>query len=386
MFHVEHGMRLTRVDIRGLRRLDTVSFAPGPGLNVFVGPNGAGKTSVLEAVHLMAYGRSFRGRVRDGLVRSHREALEVFVEWTERTGGLDRTRRAGLRHAGASWTGRLDGETVSQLGDLCAALAAVTFEPGSHDLISGSAELRRRYLDWGLFHVEPAFLPVWRRYARALKQRNRLLKLRIRDGQLDAWEHELATVGEPVTAWRRAYADALQGELFAVAGEFLPSLGLPTLRFQPGWRQDELSLADALLVSRDRDLQSGFTSVGPHRADWRIAFAGLPNGESLSRGQAKLTALAAILTQGRHHAAARGHWPVILLDDLASELDRAHQARVIGFLAATGAQVLLTGTHAPEIAGWTRDVVMFHVEPDEQAAGPSRVSTGSRGAEAPELL
>src|SRR3546814_8256603 len=107
----------------------------------------------------------------------------------------------------------------SSLGDLCAALAAVSFEPGSHALVSGGGEPRRRYVDWGLFHVEPDFLPLWRRYARALKQRNSLLKQRVRDGQLDAWEHELAEVGEPMTRLREAYLAQLQVPLGAISGE-----------------------------------------------------------------------------------------------------------------------------------------------------------------------
>src|SRR5687768_16690407 len=178
-------MHITRLEIARLRRFDAVHLAPGPGLNLLVGDNGAGKTSVLEAIHLMGYGRSFRGRARDGLVRQGADALEVFVEWPE---GAGRARRAGLRHSGQDWQGRLDGEPVAQLGDLCAALAVVTFEPGSHALLGGGSEPRRRLLDWGLFHVEPEFLNLWRRYARALKQRNALLKTGAGDGQLDAWE------------------------------------------------------------------------------------------------------------------------------------------------------------------------------------------------------
>src|SRR3546814_5241225 len=125
---------------------------------------------------------------------------------------LFRSRKAGLRHAGQAWEGRLDGQPVASLGDLCAALAAVSFEPGSHALVSGGGEARRRYVDWGLFHVEPDFLPLWRRYARALKQRNSLLKQRVRDGQLDAWDHELAEVGEPMTRLREAYLAQLRSE------------------------------------------------------------------------------------------------------------------------------------------------------------------------------
>ena len=112
------------------------------------------------------------------------DALEVFVEWQEETTG--RRRKAGMRHGGQAWQGRLDGQPVTHLGDLCAALAVVTFEPGSHVLVMGGGESRRRLLDWGLFHVEPQFLPLWRRYARALKQRNALLKARAPDAELEA--------------------------------------------------------------------------------------------------------------------------------------------------------------------------------------------------------
>ena len=124
-------MHIVRVALNRVRRFDSVELAPRPGINLITGANGAGKTSVLEALHLMAYGRSFRGRVRDGLVREHAPALEVFVEWAQEATGVERTHRAGLRHSGQDWSGRLDGEDVAHLGQLCAALAVVTFEPGS---------------------------------------------------------------------------------------------------------------------------------------------------------------------------------------------------------------------------------------------------------------
>jgi DNA replication and repair protein RecF len=321
-----------------------VSLAPGPSLNLLTGGNGAGKTSVLEAMHLMAYGRSFRGRVRDGLIRQGAPALEVFVEWQEAAG---RTRKAGLRHSGQTWQGRLDGADVGHLGELCAALAVVTFEPGSHDLVTGGAENRRRLIDWGLFHVEQEFLSSWRRYARALKQRNALLKANGRPDELDVWERELADSGEAITRSREAYLGQWMPRFAAEAADLAPALGIDRLDLQPGWRRDELSLADALLLARPRDLATGFTSVGPHRADWRIGFAGIPGREALSRGQAKLTALALLLSQARLHAELAGEWPVIALDDLASELDRDHQARVVDGLVATGAQVFVTGTDAP---------------------------------------
>lgn len=368
-------MRVTRLDIHNLRGFENVQVLPGPRLNFFSGDNGAGKTSILEALHLMAYGRSFRGRVRDGLVRHGESALEVFVEWEE-TGPSSssdpaapnarppkRDRKAGLRHSGQEWSGRLDGANVTQLGELCAALAVITFEPGSHALITGTAEIRRRFLDWGLFHVEHGFFGAWRRYSRALKQRNALLKTRAPKPHLDTWDHELVQAGEPLSRFRQAYLDELQPGFSELMREMAPALGESRLDYLPGWRRDEMPLADALLLARDRDLQSGFTSVGPHRADWRIYFAGIPGRDALSRGQAKLTALSALLAQADHFAASTGELPVIAFDDLASELDRTHQQRVLKRLVAGGAQVFITGTELPaSLAEAGFDFTMFHVE------------------------
>ena len=368
-------MRIMRLTIEGLRNLRQAELQPGPGLNLVTGANGAGKTSLLEAVHLLAYGRSFRGRVRDGLVRTGCESLEVFAEWAED----GRSRRAGLRHSGQAWEGRLDGKTVAGLGELCAALAALTFEPGSHALVSGGGEPRRRFLDWGLFHVEPdvqasGFLPLWRRYARALKQRNALLKLRAGRDQLEVWDAELAAAGEPLTRFRQEYLERLEPRLRALADDLVPQLGDARFVFSPGWRRDQLPLGDALLLARERDLTTGFTSAGPHRADWRIEHAARPAQESLSRGQAKLTALAALLAQAEDFAAQRGHWPVVLLDDLASELDRQHQQRLLDRLRASRAQVLITGTEAPAALESDGEVVRFHVEQGVIAPANGRAS------------
>ena len=378
-------MQITRLDVRNLRRLSDISITPGPGVNWVLGDNGSGKTSLLEAIHLLAYGRSFRGRVRDGLVRSQCPALEIYAEWQEAVPASQR--RIGLRHSGQQWEGRLDGQTVSQLGELCAALAVVTFEPGSHALVSGGGEPRRRYLDWGLFHVEPEFLLLWRRYARALKQRNSLLKQRIRDQQLDGWDHELAEAGEPITRLREAYLGRLQAHLAPLSGELAPLLGDVAVDFLPGWRREEVSLADALLLARERDLQAGFTTLGPHRADWRVRHQAMPNGEALSRGQAKLTALACTLAQAELHAERCGQWPVVLLDDLASELDQAHQQRVLRRLETQPTQVFVTGTQPPSAWSITGgETTLFHVEQTMNADSAVLAALPVPDGRPPELL
>ncbi len=354
-------MKLEQLDINDIRSLRDVRLQPGPALNLLIGSNGAGKTSVLEALHLLAYGRSFRGRVRDGLIRTGAPALQVFARWSEQAG--TRRHQVGLRHAGSEWQGRLDGADVAQLSELCTALAAVTFEPGSHALLSGGGEPRRRLLDWGLFHVEPEFLPVWRRYARALKQRNALLKAGGTNAALDVWDFELAQAGELLDRHRRAYVEALEPRVEDWARELIPELGPAQLAYLPGWRREELTLADALLVNRDRDRQLGHTTTGPHRADLVLGFATRPAREPLSRGQSKLAALALLLAQGEDFRIRRGEWPLILLDDLASELDRGHRHALLAALVASGAQIFISGTELEALEldpAWP--AMLFHVE------------------------
>jgi DNA replication and repair protein RecF len=353
-------MELTRLVVADVRSVAQAELEFAPGLNLITGGNGAGKTSLLEAVHLLGYGRSFRGRVRDGLVRVGKAHLDVFLEWRDGTG---RGRRAGLRHGGAQWEARLDGQAAPSLTELCAELAIVTFEPGSHALIAGGGEGRRRFLDWSLFHVEPVFMALWRRYARALKQRNALLKASPSPASLGAWEREMADSGEPLTRLRAAALEAMEPILVDTAREFLGELGDAAMAFQPGWRQTDLPLSDALLLGRERDLALGFTGVGPHRADWKLTFSGLPAPAALSRGQEKLAALACVVAQARAFAARQGEWPVVCLDDLSSELDRVHQHRVLSALLASGAQILLTATEPPAVlADLPPPGRMFHVE------------------------
>ena len=309
-----------------------VALEPAPGLNLLTGDNGAGKTSVLEALHLMAYGRSFRGR---GSRRP--DPQRRARRWRSLSSGR---RTAAARAAPGCVTAGSRGK-AGWMATGCRILASCAqpwrWSPSSRAATRWSlaAASRGDGLPIGACSTwNRIFCRLWRRYARALKQRNALLKTGAGVRQLEAWDRELAEAGEAVTLRREQYLARLQDQVAAAAAHLAPELGAARLEFQPGWRRDELSLADALLLARDRDRSLGYTSVGPHRADWRLDFAALPNRELLSRGQGKLTALSCLLAQAEDCADQRGEWPVIALDDLASELDPAHQAAAADRAAA----------------------------------------------------
>jgi DNA replication and repair protein RecF len=351
-------VRFDRLRVQGLRCLTDVSVELAEGIHVFVGPNGAGKTSVLEAAYLLSHGRSFRSGAREALLQRGSSSLAVFAE-ASAAGGV--RHRLGLGREGPRWEARLDGTGVA-LGTLVQACAVVCFEPGSHALIAGAAEERRRFVDWGVFHVEHRFLEAWRRYQRALKQRNALLRAGVAASEelFAPWERELGETASAIDAYRQDYLDRLAPFLATTAASLLPELGPVNLRYRRGW-PEAADLREVLAEQRGRDLARGHTTAGVHRADWSLAFEHAPLREHLSRGQEKLTALSCLLAQAELHAVCRQEWPVVCLDDLASELDLAHQAAVVERLAAVGAQVLVTGTECP-LPLQSRPHRMFHVE------------------------
>ena len=353
-------MRLKRLYIRGLRCLHEVDIQLSPGVNVFVGDNGAGKTSVLEAAYLLSHGRSFRSGHKDALTRRGDSRMELFAEVQTRQDEAGHS-KVGLGREGGRWEARVDGVDAS-LGDLVLNCPVVCFSPGSHALVSGAAEERRRFLDWGLFHVEHAFLLDWRRYQRALKQRNALLRSSNRndDRLYQPWEHELAMCGEAINHYRRAYVESLRQPLATVVAALLPELGAVSLSYQQGWPEQQ-SLLEQLALARERDAIRGHTRHGIHRSDLGIAFEHAPGKEYFSRGQEKLVALSLYLAQCLQFKQVKKEWPVFCLDDLASELDDRHQQALWTLLAEHDQQILVTGTHPPSGAGWPQ-TRMFHVE------------------------
>ncbi|HWU77553.1 MAG TPA: DNA replication/repair protein RecF [Rhodanobacter sp.] len=351
-------MRLDTLRIQGLRCLADVSATLDPAINIFVGANGAGKTSVLEAVFLLSHARSFRSGTKEALLQRGGSQMSIFAE-VRRVD--DPIGRLGLGRDGLRWEARLNGAMVT-LGEMVQQCAVVCFEPGSHALIAGGAEERRRYIDWGVFHVEHGFLVQWRRYQRALKQRNSLLRstTMTSDDLFEPWEAELAQAAEQIDDMRRTYLNLLRPHLIAAAGGLLPEMGALELRYRRGW-SDEVDLQQQLRELRVRDLARGHTTLGPHRADWMISYEHAPLREHLSRGQEKLTALACMLAQAALYAEHHREWPIVCLDDLASELDQAHQQAVVDQLLSANAQVLLTGTELPQ-ALQSLPAKVFHVE------------------------
>ncbi|HET19537.1 MAG TPA: DNA replication and repair protein RecF, partial [Chromatiales bacterium] len=243
---------------------------------------------------------------------------------------------------------RLDGSPAERLADLARHLAVITLHADSDQLVQGGPQQRRRFLDWWLFHVRPAFFAEWMRYQRLLKQRNAALRSDPR--QLPAWEEPLAQAGEVVAGFRREAAEQLMGQLELRLGEFGDFDGF-AWSHHPGWSRGE-ALLEVLQRTRMRDREQGFTAQGPHRAELRLQVMGREAKEVLSRGQQKTLATLMLLSLAETYRAARQATPVILLDDLAAELDSRHREHLLHHLTALDGQILLTALEGGELAPW----------------------------------
>jgi len=334
------------------RNLDALALQPHPRLNYLWGENGAGKTSVLEALVVLSRGRSFRTGQTAELVGPASRTFRLFAEVESAPG---QRQRLGLERDGTHWRGRIDGRDLRHLSELTRCLPLVLMEPDSHLLVSGPPEVRRKYVDWAMFHVEPRFLDVWRRFSKALKQRNAALR-QGRQDLLDSLDPVLAEQGEALAALRARYVDAVAERLDAMMEAIGERVGPVALAYQNGWSSE--TFLESLQRNRKRDLERGLTGSGPHRADLALSSGGQAARLRLSRGEQKALAAALLLTQAEILAAA-GPRPVLLLDDLVSEFDEAHFASVLARAYATGAQLWLTGTQRPPLIGEHR---MFHVK------------------------
>src|SRR4051794_3045274 len=354
-------MRATRVRLRDFRSYERAEAELGDGLTVVLGPNGAGKTNLLEAVYFALTARSCR-------TANEREVVRLGAELTRTEAEVAAEDGAHLLEVGFQPGEpkhlRVDGAPVERFGPDVSRPLTVVFLPERLELVRGGPSLRRAHLDQFAAALHPALADLRSRYARALAQRNALVaRHNLAAGMLDPWDAELARVGWELMQERGRAAEIL-AEPFA---RFALELGLPEkaeLAYKPRSHATSADGLRAELAERHAaDLQRGFTAHGPHRDELLLAHGSRPLRQFGSQGQQRVGLLALLLAEREILLDQRGLPPLMLLDDVMSELDAERRLRLAELLRG-GGQAVITATEAEHVPGAGEDgVVTINVEP-----------------------
>ena len=356
-------MWVTRLGLRNFRSYESLEVQPGAGLTVVWGRNGVGKTNLLEALYFACTGRSCRTSNEREVVRFGGGFTRLELG-TEDSDGTEHRIAVGFE-PGQPKRLQADGATVERLSDSPARPLVSVFLPDRLELVSGPPALRRGHLDQVVAAVWPSRRATRSAYSAALAQRNALLA-RIRAGRagrssLPAWDAELARHGFALMRDRIEVVEALAVG-FAEQATALGLDGSPGIRYRPRSRAgDAQGLADELAAQVDQDIERGFTTHGPHRDDLVFRRAEHDLRAYGSRGQQRVALLALLLAERAHIGSVRGTFPLMLLDDVMSELDGSRRGALTDQLLAEG-QSLITTTDLSHVPGAERpDVVRLAV-------------------------
>ncbi len=351
-------MRLKRLVQQHLRNLAPLEIEPDPGINLFYGNNASGKTSLLEAIYILSRGKSFRTHTLGNVVQKGKKGFTLFGQLT---GEGQSPLPLGVEFHQQRLKMRAKGQTVRKASQLAGYLPVVIIHQESHRLLTEGPKFRRQFMDWGLFHVEQSFHPAWRRYSRALSQRNSSLQQGASTGDIQVWDKELDEMAWLIHGLRKDFLEDLEPVFQHYIKQLLPRLGPLSTAYQPGWTVEK-PLLEVLAESLAQDRTRGYTRCGPHRADLMMKIDGVPLRERVSRGQQKLLVCALYLAQASVYNQRSGKACILPVDDVAAELDRHHRNQFLALLRKLDVQVFLTATEP--LAELEAEMIQkrFHVE------------------------
>jgi DNA replication and repair protein RecF len=353
------ALRVARLRVSRFRNLAQLELAPGPRFNVFFGDNGQGKSNLLEAIDYLGSLRSFRGATAADMVQRGADEAELAAEVHGQS--APRSVRVRLPAHGQREV-QADGKRPRSRGSYLSAVQTVLFHPGDLQLAGGAPEQRRAFVDRILEHFDPTFASTLAAYVRALRSRNRLLRAERPERSAIAAYHEVLAAAGAIIGQSRA---RLIAEIAELASEAYRSIGGEAqqlgLSYEPRVEPTLPAIRAALEASVDKDLARGFTAEGPHADDLGLSLDGVPAKRYGSQGQHRSIVLALKVAELHELTRRVGRVPILLLDDVGSELDRGRRTRLFALLSDLGGQVFLTTTQ-PELIEIAHEREDFGVE------------------------
>ncbi|RYZ07230.1 MAG: DNA replication and repair protein RecF [Myxococcales bacterium] len=341
-------LRFERVKLASFRNIQSAQLAPSPRLNLIWGDNGQGKTSILEALYAVATTRSFRTDKLAQAVRSGE--LQARVSATVSEGEF--IRELGLKQGLRAREVSLDGKRPKTLVSYAVRTPVVVFHPRDLELVTGAASERRRLLDRLILYADPQGAEAARRYGEAVKERQRLLDTRgVGAAELGDFERVAAEHGARFARARFEASERLLPELLAAFGSVTPAGLELSARYLPGGSQNPEEFQGQLRARRPEDCRRGRASFGPQKDELGLDVDGRPARSDASQGQQRLLSLSLKLAELRCIEGTRRAHPVLLLDDVSSELDAHRTESVLALLQASLGQIFVTTTRPELFAG-----------------------------------
>ncbi|MBO5226718.1 MAG: DNA replication and repair protein RecF [Ruminococcus sp.] len=350
-------MRLTRIKIDGFKNLSQIDFLPDEGYNIIAGENAQGKTNLLEAIWLFTGCRSFRGTKEKDYLSFSGDPLRMEIDFYDgrRIQSLVCEMHSGSREKKLT----LNGVPVGKTSSLFEIYHCVAFTPEDIDLITGSPDVRRSFIDLCFSQIHRKGVSAVRRYQMILAQRNAVIKQKLPLEQteqiLDIWDRQLASVGTYIAMRREEYSKNLEQEAGILYGRISGGSEVISAAYKsrvfgkrPSFYDDKFNeyeniYYEQLKLSRESDMELGFTACGIHRDELELQINGVSARDFGSQGQKKCLALALKLSQAKLYGSAKNESPVILLDDVMGELDRSRQEVV--YTIIRDMQVFITTCH-----------------------------------------
>lgn len=347
-------MYIQKLKLYNFRNIEYKEYNFTKKINIFFGDNGVGKTSILEAIHFLSTGKSFRKSTFKSIIKFQQQELAVYLETKQNIFSVSKSIKG-------TWKGKQNNSSIKKQSIITNQLPVVSIDPEVYRLVDFGPIFRRNFLDWLVFHVKHDYLLLWKKTYKCIKQLNILYKQKAPSSEINVWENNFIDFSEELSKTREEFFNQITPTIFKLSHFMQEEIKDLTIEFKKGW-SGSLSLREQLKKDRKRNLMYGKLQYGPQKMDIVIKTSSNPAAQILSRGQKKVLSISFYMAYIQF-LIDNDIEPIVCLDDFDAELDKDKLAKAAEFFNKINSQIFITSVQKKKIGKVFPGAAMFHVEP-----------------------